>query len=190
MAKRGSTRAERRDKMAALLIEDPTLSNREVARRVGSDHRTSGRVRRELESAGSIPAQTLQLQPHGGALLAPEANNTRHLTHGAFSERKIAPLREVHEASLRQQFPAVDERLLGLQAHRMAQIELLVTWCDQHGIVKRGGEVYNAARFAEQLTRGFESQFVVLRQMQAEADAKAGQVDWTAHLTALEATNG
>lgn len=41
--------------IAASLVADPELSNRQHAERVGADHKTVGTVRDELEGSGEIP---------------------------------------------------------------------------------------------------------------------------------------
>lgn len=190
MAKRTGTRAERREQLATVLLAEPGLSNREVARRVGSDHKTAGVVRAELERTGEIPARTRRRQGHGGELWVSEARNGKALRHGAYSEPKVAPLRERHLTALRERFDAVDERLLAITAHRMAQFELVTGWLDGHGIVKGRGDVFPAAQFAERLGRNFEQQFDRLTEIQREARRVDPYEALEAHLAEIAESNG
>jgi hypothetical protein len=165
-----------RERIAAALRADASRSSNSIAVEIGCSSHTVKRVRGHMQERTQGRAEN-GTHPGSENLLPREPGNDRAVTHGAHSEARIAPLRAVHLAALRDQFTAVDERLLSVQAERMAQYQLLTAWLDANGLVKDGasvttrGQVYSAATFAETLARSFEKQFDRLREIQAEADA-------------------
>ncbi len=62
MVREQFTREEMKDAQKLVLKAKPELSNREVAKQTGADHKTVGKVREELEETGEIP----QFESKGG----------------------------------------------------------------------------------------------------------------------------
>jgi hypothetical protein len=91
-----------------------------------------------------------------------ENGNERALTHGVYSDRRIAPVREQHVIDLAERFPGFDGARIALQAQRLAQIDLGSAWLDQRGGVVRSehGQVFDIAdkvlRWAAQAEVWFE----------------------------------
>ena len=167
-----------RERIREAILADSERSNRSIASEVGCSPHTVIRVRERHVQLPAMNGTGATARPGGENLIEPAGpGNSRALTHGAHSEASIAPIRERHLTALRGQFAAVDERLLSVMAHRMAQYELLTDWLDRNGIVKGRGEVYGAAVFAERLARNFEAQFDRLREIQGEADEAASAID-------------
>lgn len=81
-------------------------------------------------------------------------------THGAHSSALAAPLRERHLAALRERFPNADVTILGLQATRLAQMELVGVWLDERGIMRnrRTGTTYPAADYWARVASAYERQ--------------------------------
>jgi hypothetical protein len=188
-----------RERIRDLIAADPSRSSRSIAVEVGCSPHTVIRQRERVQphdddgTADGVRACSGNGRPHPGSEnLVPPAGpgNERATRHGAWSEQRVAPVRERHAAALRSQFDAVDERLLSVMAHRMAQYELLTAWLDEHGIVKGRGEVFPAAQFAERLARNFEQQFDRLAEIQRDARRVDPHEALEAHLAELTAANG
>ena len=77
--------------------------------------------------------------------------------HGALTEATVRPRRERLLAELRAEFPSASERRLIVQAHRLAQLELLGEFADERGVIahRRRGTVYPAAALAERIASAF-----------------------------------
>jgi hypothetical protein len=92
--------------------------------------------------------------------------------HGALTESRTRPLRERYLAELRGEFPTANERRLIVQAHRLAQLELLGDFADERGVIahRRRGTVYPAAAMAERIACAFLAEQDRL-EAQAPADA-------------------
>jgi hypothetical protein len=166
-----ATRADRREAIESALRDDPERSNRSIAIECRSDHKTAAKIRAQLESAGEIPRRTPTVPTdHGGALLPTVEGNSKATTHGAWSERRVGPLRDGFLVALRDRFPAVPDELLRVQAHRQAQLELLSAWADSHGVVRNArGDVAGAVSLARQLARDFEQRHDRLVEIEREA---------------------
>ncbi len=140
MTRQSNTRAERRELLERLLTDTPELSNREAARKAGSDHKTAAKVRGELERSGAIRVRTLRPQRHGGALIPPaEVGNGRATTHGAWSERRLLPRVDELTEELRHVVPgamAADQTAIRLLALVLARIEAATAWLDERGLFK------------------------------------------------------
>ena len=69
-------RRTRRANVAAALRDDPSLSDREHARRIGVDHKTVGSVRRALQESGEIPTFIRRIDPRTGRMSQPAVRRT------------------------------------------------------------------------------------------------------------------
>jgi hypothetical protein len=191
--RRAGSLERQRQRIAAALLSDPSRSNYGIAREVGCSHHTVAGVRGQMPAVECQPPTARTGNP-GSANLVPPAGpgNLRAATHGAHSEALVAPLRVRFLERLREQYPAVGEELLRVQAHRAAQLELLTAWTDEHGIVRsaRTGEVYGAAVFAERLASAFERQADRLRELQREASRVDPFEALDAHVAELTAVTG
>jgi hypothetical protein len=78
--------------------------------------------------------------------------------HGAYSEKKLAPLRERYRTDLRGQFPSAGEDELIIQAGRLAQMDVLQQFLDAHGPIRhhRRGETFPAAQLLASVTSAYE----------------------------------
>jgi hypothetical protein len=172
----------------AALRSDPQRSNGELGRAFGVSRTTIYRCRMKLEQAGEISARALmrdvpKLEAHPHLDAGTLADGTAPaVKHGAKSPALIAPLRDRFLTELRDRFPACDDQLLALQAHRAAQIELLGRFIEERGVIRtRSGECYNAVRWCDKLSTAYENQHARLMAMQREAE----QVEPTAQLEAV-----
>jgi hypothetical protein len=171
-----------------MLAEDRTRSDRSIARAVGVSHTHIAEVRRVLESAGTLPPRpcrpelatqpggNLQRQTPDGELLAEK--------HGAYSERRVAPLRERYLGELRVEFPNASERRLVIQAHRLGQLELLGRFTDERGVIRsrRHGNVFPATTLGEKIATAYLAEHDRLEQQERErAGGGSGR-----HLTLAE----
>ena len=135
-----ATRPLRHERIAELLVADPSASNRSISIQAYSDHKTVGVIRRELEAAGAIPVKMLTTQAHGGALRPPGGpDNDRAVRSGYKSERRVGPLREAELARLLKRFPAEDEDELEIAATRKARMRLLEACIDRYGVHTQRG---------------------------------------------------
>lgn len=81
------------------------------------------------------------------------------VTHGAHSAELTAPIRERHLEALRERFPNADLTIVGLQATRLAQMELVGVWLDSKGGPirnRRTGTIFGAADYWSKLASAFE----------------------------------
>jgi hypothetical protein len=83
--------------------------------------------------------------------------NLRAVTHGAGSEVILRPLCEAYLAELAEEFPEASERVLKLQARRLAKLDRLGTYLEKHGEIRhqRRGEVFPASSLEETITAAF-----------------------------------
>jgi hypothetical protein len=69
-----------------------------------------------------------------------------NLQHGAYGGERLEQLRGQHADALEQQFPNFDARRRVLLADRLARCQLVMAWCDEHGITptaaSKRGEAY------------------------------------------------
>jgi hypothetical protein len=112
--------------------------------------------------------------------------------HGARSEVAIRPRRERLLAELRTEFPDAAERRLIVQAHRLAQLELLVEFADDRGVIahRRRGTVYPAAQMAERIAAAFLVEQDRLEAQAASSPAGNGQSTPTLASIAAEYAGG
>jgi len=70
--------------------------------------------------------------------------NSRALSHGATSQQRLGPLRELHAIELRRDYPHLDDRRLAILADRLARLDSARRWLDQqNGVVRNAkGETY------------------------------------------------
>jgi hypothetical protein len=73
---------------------------------------------------------------------------------------ELGPVRERHLEHLLARFPMADVTILGLQATRLAQLELVGVWLDDRGIMRnrRTGTIYPAADYWAKVASAFERQ--------------------------------
>lgn len=74
---------------------------------------------------------------NGGPNGQPAGEPSRAITHGAYSELKLAPIREARYAELVSAYPHMIATAK-LQAQRLAQIEAVCAWLDEAGIMHTG----------------------------------------------------
>jgi hypothetical protein len=162
-----------RQRIRDLIDDDPSRSNRSIAMEVGCSTHTVIRTRyRHVSLHTAVSTTNGTAHPGSENLLPPaDAGNDRAMKHGAHSERQVAPRRARILEELRQRFTGVDDDLLRVQARRRAQIELVSTWLDEHGVIRGGkrGEIVPAAAFAERLAVSYERQHERLVELQREA---------------------
>lgn len=145
-----SPRAELRERISALLVIDPAMSNRAAARATGASHPTVASVRAELILAGRIKRA---LPPSGMAkqgTTGKTANLLRQTrdgpplaaTHRAYSARALAPRVEQLTDELREVVPgaeSADDTVIRLLALLLAQIEAANVWVAERGLFRRAG---------------------------------------------------
>ena len=116
------------------------------------------------------------------ANLRPE-NSTKH---SGRSEVLIQPLAERYFAELLGEFPSASERVLRLQARRLAKLERIGAFLEQKGEIshQRRGEVFPAALIEESTTSAFlatqaklEAQAREARKSGAAPAALAGELE-------------
>lgn len=97
------------------------------------------------------------------------------LTHGASTEALIRPLAEAYLAELVGEFPSASERVLRVQARRLAKLDRLGVYLDGRGEIRhrRRGEVFPASALEEQVSAAYLAEH---RRLEAvERDAGAGR---------------
>jgi hypothetical protein len=180
MTPRKPTRIERRRLVEAMLVEDHTRSDRSIARASGASHTHVADVRAELVSAGRVAARpcraTTAVQADGNLTRQAAGEPSPATAHGAYSEAKVRPLRERYLAELRVEFPSASERRLRLQAHRLAQVELIGRFTDERGVIRstRTGEVFAAAALGERLAASYLAEHDRLEAQDRERPGGAG----------------
>jgi hypothetical protein len=97
--------------------------------------------------------------------------------HAGYSKTLIAKRQGAHLDRLREQFPTADVTILGLQASRLAQLELVGEWLDGKGIIrnKRFGTVWPAAEYWGKVASAFERQHERLEAQARETGVPPGQ---------------
>jgi hypothetical protein len=138
MSVKKKSRAERRELVERLLRTDHELSDRAVARQAGASHTLVGKVRRELVAAGVVAARSgrsgVATQADGNLRRQPAGEPGPALKHGAYSEGTLAEVRARHLGELREEFPQASERILLLQAGRLARLEVLMGFFGDLGL--------------------------------------------------------
>jgi CRP-like cAMP-binding protein len=82
---------------------------------------------------------------------------TSAVKHGTRSEALIRPLAEMYLAELTGEFPQASERVLRLQARRLAKLDRLASYLEGRGEIRhqRRGDVFPASAMEEQITASF-----------------------------------
>jgi hypothetical protein len=99
-------------------------------------------------------------------------------THRANSEIAIRPLSTVYLAELQKDYPSESERVLKLQARRLAKITLRAEYLDGRPseiLNKRTGKINPAAMDEEALTKAFLAEHDRMEQRKREAPGGQGQ---------------
>jgi hypothetical protein len=140
-----------------------------------------------IEDAPAVPPPGTPTTSHGGGHdnVRPDAATK----HGAHSPELVAPIRERHLDALRQRFPKADVTLLGLQATRLAQLELVGLWLDGKGIIRnrRFGTIWPAAEYWAKVASTFERQH---ERLEAQHPDDGSRTPSLAQITAEYAGNG
>jgi hypothetical protein len=152
-------RVKRRRAKARRLREDGA-SVRAVARKLGVSTSTAhADLRADDDGAELEPVRNLQDQD-GRPVAGATGGNERSLSHGAYSERHVAPIREEHNRELTTRYPWVTERRRQLQAQRLAQIDLGARWIEHRGVVRDDeGRVFDIATKVSEWSRAAERWF-------------------------------
>jgi hypothetical protein len=180
MTPRKPTRVERRRLVEAMLVEDHTRSDRSIARASGASHTHVADCRKQLVAAGRIAERPCRpasaVQADGNLTRQAAGEPSPRLAHGAWSEARVAPLREGYLAELRAEFPSGSERRLLIQAHRLAQLELLGRFTDERGVIRstRTGEVFAAAALGERLAASYLAEHERLELAERERSGRGG----------------
>jgi hypothetical protein len=138
------------------------LSVRQIAAKLGVSPSTA---HADLSATEPRPDPAPNIQtPDGQPVAGAEAGNTRAMTHGVHSEKRVAPLREKHVVALRESYPRLDDRRLVMLADRLARIEAASAWLDgQEGIVRDAdGEVYAVVKELEKWTTRAEQVLAIV----------------------------
>jgi hypothetical protein len=100
--------------------------------------------------------------------------------HGGYRELEIAPLADAYLDELMEELPVASERVLRIQARRLARLELLGRFEDRNGVLrnKRRGEPFAATLLAEKISSAFI-------RTHAELEAQSGHVDPNGGLAAI-----
>jgi hypothetical protein len=117
------------------------------------------------KSPGSLDAlaRTRRPQPQH---LRPD----RAVTHGGHSEGAIAPLAADYLAELMAELPTASERVLHIQARRLARLELLGRFEDERGVLRsrKRGEPFPATVLAEKISSAYIKTHTDLEAMERE----------------------
>lgn len=92
-------------------------------------------------------------------------------THGAHSESLIRASAEAYLAELVEEFPAASERILRVQARRLAKMDRLGSYLEAHGEIRhqRRGEVYPASALEEKISAAYLAEHARLEAQQHAA---------------------
>jgi hypothetical protein len=93
------------------------------------------------------------------------------VTHGAHSPARIAPARERHLERLREQFPQGDVTIIGLQATRLAMLDLVADWLGNRGPIRnrRTGTTWPCVDLWAKTASAFERTHERLEHQQRES---------------------
>ena len=177
MSPRKGTRAERRELVEAMLVEDHTRSDRSIARASAASHTHVADCRRQLVAAGRIAERpcrpTTAVQADGNLTRQQAGRPGPALRHGATSEIALAPLlpvthprggdrnagRDQQHHDGRERFPAADDAILRVQAGRLARHDALTEHLDRAGVkalMRRDGSLRPAATMLSRLEDAIE----------------------------------
>lgn len=106
--------------------------------------------------------------------------------HGAYSPSAVAKIKDGYLDSLKAAFPKADVTILGLQATRLAQLELVGAWLDGKGIIrnKRFGTIWPAAEYWGKVASAFERQHERLEAQEREVSGGRRSVPTIAEIMA------
>lgn len=112
-----------------------------------------------------------------------EPGNSRALTHGTKSERKIAPLRQRHLEKTKRKFPDLDDERAVLLAELLAKVDLAMAYVDRKGIIRsdRTGAVWPVVIQAEK----WEARAMALLKEIAAENKQANTFDLATEFTKL-----
>lgn len=93
-----------------------------------------------------------------------------HVTHGAHHEAEIQASAMTYLAELVGEFPGASERVLRLQARRLAKLDRLATFLTGRGEIRnrRTGDVFAASTLEERITAAYLAEHARLEQLQRE----------------------
>jgi hypothetical protein len=113
----------------------------------------------------------LSKDPAARARQLANLKDTAAVTHGGNSEALIRPLAEMYLAELAEEFPSASERVLKVQARRLAKLERLGVYLDAKGEIRhhRRGEVYPASALEEKISAAYLAEHVRLELQQRAA---------------------
>jgi hypothetical protein len=124
---------------------------------------------------------------HGYDNVHPEASTK----YGAHSPEIVAPIRDRNLVVLRERFPSADVTILGLQATRLAQLELVGIWLDSKGGPmrnRRTGTIFPAAEYWAKIASAYERQHERLEAQAASSGDGNGRTPTLAEIAAELAT--
>jgi CRP-like cAMP-binding protein len=99
--------------------------------------------------------------------------STAARTHGAHSKPIVRDLAERYLAELLAEFPSASERVLRIQARRLAKLDRLASYLETVGEIrhKRRGEVYPASALEEKIAAAYLSEHARLAELERAAGA-------------------
>lgn len=151
--------------------EQKTARRRAKARRLHADGLGVREIARMLRCDPSTISRDLKAKPPERALAPPPEANTRALKHGAFSERRLAPLREAHAKLLRADYE-LDGRRVALLSGLLAQIEAAADWLDRQESIVRDDETGDVWGVVDRLAKWTTQAWGMLRELEEIAKAK------------------
>jgi hypothetical protein len=114
---------------------------------------------------------------HPNSLANLKQNSERSATHGAYSEELTRATAEQYLAELTEEFPTASERILRVQARRLAKMDRLGTYLEGRGEIRhaRRGEVYPASALEEKISAAYLTEHARLEAQQREATTLSPQ---------------
>lgn len=115
------------------------------------------------DDSGTEAAVTPALTPTAGSETTKRGDGRDNVhplaavKHNAYSESAVAPLADAYLAELMVELPTASERILRIQARRLARLELLGRFEDERGVLRnqRRGEPYAATLLAEKISTSY-----------------------------------
>ena len=101
------------------------------------------------------------------------------VTHGAHSDALTRPLAEQYLAELLEEFPTASERVLQLQARRLAKLDRLASYLERKGEIRhqRRGEVFAASALEERVATGYLATHDRLEQERERVNGKPSRLE-------------
>lgn len=127
------------------------------------------------DDASGTRAEVPARVPTGRAEMARGGRGNVHplaaVKHGAYQESKIAPLAAAYLDELMDELPSASERILRIQARRLARLELLGRFEDERGVLRnrKRGEPFAATLLAEKISSAYVKVHLGLEAQQREA---------------------